>query len=39
MTSWGQGLLFGYVLGVLTGPVTVYAVALYFSWRDRRRAQ
>jgi hypothetical protein len=39
VTSWAQGLVFGYVLGVFSGPVAVAAIAFYFSWRDRRRAR
>ncbi len=39
MSSWAQGVLFGYILGVFSGPVAVYAVAFYFSARDRRRTR
>ncbi len=38
MTSWGQGFLFGYLVGAFSASPTV-ATVIYFLWRDRRRAR
>jgi hypothetical protein len=38
VTSWAQGALFGFAIGlIVSGPV--YVAAFFFVWRDRRRTQ
>jgi hypothetical protein len=38
VTSWLQGAIFGFAIGLIAGTPSIVA-AVYFVWRDRRRTQ